>query len=140
MVEALHAENGTKIWNYEYPVNYRDRYGYSNGPRASPVIHNGRVYLHGVTAWLTCLDLKTGKLIWNRNLKDEFRIPEYFFGKGSNPLVLGENLIVNIGGANEACVVSFDLEDGKQDGLHVLLGGLAILHQLLLISRTRQYA
>ena len=113
MVEALHAENGTKIWNYEYPVNYRDRYGYSNGPRASPVIHNGRVYLHGVTAWLTCLDLKTGKLIWNRNLKDEFKIPEYFFGKGSNPLVLGKNLIVNIGGANEACVVSFDLENGK---------------------------
>ena len=34
----------------EYPVEYRDRYGYSNGPRASPIIWQDKVYAHGVTA------------------------------------------------------------------------------------------
>ena len=72
IIEARNPENGQEIWTYKYPVQYRDRYGYSNGPRASPVIFNGKVYAHGVTAWLTCLDLDTGKLIWKRDLKKEF--------------------------------------------------------------------
>ena len=27
------------------------------------------VYAHGVTALLTCLELKTGKVVWKRNLR-----------------------------------------------------------------------
>ena len=112
IIEARNPENGQEIWTYKYPVQYRDRYGYSNGPRASPVIFNGKVYTHGVTAWLTCLDLDTGKLIWKRDLKKEFEIPDNFFGKGSNPLVNGSNLIINLGGARGDCVGAFDLLKG----------------------------
>ena len=36
--------------------------------RASPVVSHGRVFVHGVTAWLSCLDLNTGELIWKRDL------------------------------------------------------------------------
>jgi outer membrane protein assembly factor BamB len=113
-VECLHPENGKRYWSYDYPVEYRDRYGYSNGPRTSPVIDEKRVYLHGVTAWLTCLNLETGKLIWKRNLAEEFAVPEYFFGKGSNPIVAGDKLILNIGGSEDRCVVAFDKKTGKQ--------------------------
>ena len=56
------------------------------------------VYAQGVTAWLTCLELETGKLLWERDLKKEFLIPDYFFGKGSNPIVSANSLILNIGG------------------------------------------
>ena len=38
MIEARNAENGRLLWDYSYPVEYRDRYGYLNGPRANPVI------------------------------------------------------------------------------------------------------
>ena len=86
-IEGLNAENGQRRWIYQYPVTYKDRYGYSNGPRASPVIEGNYVFCHGVTSWLTCLDLNTGKLIWNRDLRKEFEIPDYFFGKGSNPIL-----------------------------------------------------
>lgn len=113
ILEGINSENGTSLWDFGYPVEYRDRYGYSNGPRASPVIHGNKVYGHGVTAWLTCLDLKTGKKIWQRNLAEEFEIPEYFFGKGSTPLVIDDKLIVNVGGSKGRCVVAFDLLDGK---------------------------
>ena len=37
-IEGLNSETGTRKWIYRYPVEYRDRYGYSNGPRASPII------------------------------------------------------------------------------------------------------
>ena len=31
-IEGLHAESGKIIWTHKYEVEYRDRYGYSNGP------------------------------------------------------------------------------------------------------------
>ena len=113
IIEARNPETGRKIWSYKYPAKYRDRYGYSNGPRASPLIWKGKIYAHGVTAWLTCLDLKTGNLIWKRDLKSEFQIPDYFFGKGSNPIVSEDSLIVNVGGSNNECVVAFNLLTGE---------------------------
>ena len=113
MAECLHPESGKLYWRHEYPVDYSDRYGYSSGPRASAVIDGGRVFIHGVTAWLRCLDLQSGELIWKRDLAKEFSIPTYFFGKGSNPIVSGRNLIVNVGGSSERCVVAFDKKNGK---------------------------
>ncbi len=118
LVEARNAQSGDLIWEYAYSVEYKDRYGYSAGPRASPVIHNQRVYVHGVTAWLTCLDLKSGKLLWKRDLKNEYDVPKYFFGKGSNPIVSGNKLILNLGGGRGECIAGFDLATG--DTLWVL--------------------
>ena len=57
-IEGLNSETGQMLWSYKYPVAYRDRYGYSNGPRASPVINGDFVYAHGVTSWLSCIHLK----------------------------------------------------------------------------------
>ncbi len=113
MAECLHPETGKRFWTYQYPVEYRDRYGYSDGPRTSPVVEGGRVYLHGVTAWMTCLDLKSGKAIWKRDLAKDFGIPQYFFGKGSNPVVAGDLVIINVGGSEERCVVALDKKSGK---------------------------
>jgi len=113
IIESRDAETGKIRWSHKYPAEYRDRYGYSNGPRASPLIWDGCVYAHGVTAWLTCLELETGKLLWERDLKKEFLIPDYFFGKGSNPIVSANSLILNIGGQKNDCVAGFDLKNGK---------------------------
>jgi len=112
IIEGRDSETGKSLWQHAYPVEYRDRYGYLNGPRASPVIAGDYVYAHGVTAWLTCLELKTGRVIWKRDLATEFEIPQNFFGKGSNPLPLGENLILNIGGSKQRSVVGLDLKTG----------------------------
>jgi outer membrane protein assembly factor BamB len=114
-IEGVNAENGKRRWVYQYPVKYKDRYGYSNGPRASPVIDGNHIFCHGVTSWLTCLDLKTGKLIWKRDLRKEFEIPDYFFGKGSNPIVYQEFVIVNVGGSKNRCVVGFNKKTGKTE-------------------------
>ena len=46
IVECLHAETGATNWQFRYPTDFEDRYGYNNGPRSSPVI-DGRERLHG---------------------------------------------------------------------------------------------
>lgn len=113
LVEARAAETGKPIWAHSYPIVYEDRFGYSPGPRASPVIHEDKVFAHGVTAWLTCLDLESGRVLWKRDLEKEFGVPRYFFGKGSNPIVAGKNLILNVGGGANQCMVGFDLLTGE---------------------------
>ena len=61
-VECRHPENGRLYWQFEYATDFSDRYGYNNGPRASPVIDENRVYIVGAQGQLHCLDLGTGKL------------------------------------------------------------------------------
>ena len=47
---ALRAEDASEIWRSEYESHYEDQFGYSNGPRASPVVdaEAGKVYAFGV--------------------------------------------------------------------------------------------
>ncbi|MEM9017221.1 MAG: PQQ-binding-like beta-propeller repeat protein [Verrucomicrobiota bacterium] len=115
-IECLDPETGKRFWRQAYPVTYTDRYGFNNGPRASAVIHSGKVYTLGVTSVLSCLDLVHGTVLWQRNLKDEFEISSFFFGHGACPLVHEGLLIVPLG-TNEMeeglSVVAFDIEAGR---------------------------
>lgn len=117
-VDCLDPDTGRRFWRFAYPVVYEDRYGFNAGPRSSAVIHEGRVYVAGVTAMMHCLDLETGALLWRRDLMSDFGIPQGFFGYGPTPFVWQDRLIVNVGGkAKEdgtgTCVAAFDRVTGK---------------------------
>ena len=112
-VECLHPESGELYWQFEYPTDYRDRYGYNNGPRASPVIDGDRVYTYGALAQLHALELKTGELLWKRNIAEEFKAPQDFFGISNTPLVEGDLLIINVGAPGGPTVAAFDKMTGK---------------------------
>ncbi len=100
-VECREPETGKIVWSYSYPVDYQDRYGFSGGPRSSPVVDGDRVYVAGVTALLHCLNAEKGEVIWKRDLAKEYSVPQYFFGYGPTPVVHGDRLIVNVGGKEE---------------------------------------
>jgi outer membrane protein assembly factor BamB len=116
------AESGKRLWTFSYLINYRDRYGFSPGPRTSPVVHQDRIYLVGVTAMLHCLDLEKGELIWQRDLAKDYQIPQYFFGYGPNPMVWNDLLILNTGGKEKktsgTCVAALDLKTGETKWTH----------------------
>ena len=111
-VECLHNETGQRHWKYSYPSQYKDRYGFSNGPRCQPISDGEFVYTYGVEAILSCLDLKTGQLVWQRNLKTEFGHTLDFFGATATPLLEDSRVIVNIGAPNGPCVAAFDKQTG----------------------------
>jgi outer membrane protein assembly factor BamB len=118
IIDCLDPQTGKRLWRFSYPASYRDRYGFSPGPRSSPVVRQGRIYVVGVTAIFHCLDLTTGKKIWRRDLKKEYNIPQGFFGYGPTPVVWNDRIIVNVGGKaakeNESvCVIALDRKFGK---------------------------
>ncbi|MFN0196869.1 MAG: PQQ-binding-like beta-propeller repeat protein [Planctomycetaceae bacterium] len=113
LVECLHPETGEAYWQYSYPSEYQDRYGYGNGPRASPVIHGDRVLLYGAEGQLICLHLPSGQLIWKREVSREFKAPQDFFGSVGTPLVVGNKVIINVGAPDGPCVAAFDVKTGR---------------------------
>ncbi len=100
-IECLHRETGRRFWLADYPIEYRDRYGFGNGPRASPVIAENVVVTLGVTSELHAYDLRSGKELWKHDLRAQYHVPQDFFGHGSSPLILDGKVIVQVGGKKE---------------------------------------
>ncbi|MBM79358.1 MAG: hypothetical protein CMJ78_02035 [Planctomycetaceae bacterium] len=113
IVECLHPRTGKKYWEFKFPTDYSDRYGYGSGPRASPVIHDGRVYIYSAKGELFCLKLTTGQVYWQRKLLEELQVPQDFFGSAQTPLLEGDLLIMNVGARGGPCVVAVHRLTGK---------------------------
>jgi outer membrane protein assembly factor BamB len=113
VVECLAADTGKPLWRYAYPTRYVDPYGYNGGPRCTPLLTADRCYTFGAEGMLTCLDLASGKQIWQRDTAEEFQIPPAFFGVGASPILEQNRLIVMVGGHPRSGMVAFDAATGK---------------------------
>ena len=102
---------GQQLWVHSYPCDYRDM-EYGNGPRATPTVHDGRVYTLGTQGHVVCLDAANGEVRWKKNLVTDLqgKIPRY--GASAAPLVVGDLLILCSGGQTNASVVALDKSSG----------------------------
>lgn len=108
---CLRADSGREVWAVRYPAVGTLDYG--NSPRATPVIRDGLVYLHGAYGNVTCAELATGKVVWDLNTHDEFEpATQPKWGTCSTPLLVGNRLILNPG-AKDASLVALDAKTGK---------------------------
>ena len=115
IVEALDARTGETRWRYAYATAYRDDFGFDEGPRAIPVVANGRVYTFGAEGQLHVVDLATGQRIWSVDTMRRFGVRKGFFGAAGSPLVEDGRVIANIGGKdgnNGAGIVAFNAATG----------------------------
>jgi outer membrane protein assembly factor BamB len=95
IIEGLEAATGKGLWRYAYPSHFVDPYGYNNGPRSSPLLTAERCYTFGAEGKLLCLELKTGKLIWQRDTAADWTVPPAFFGVGSSPILVSAEATSN---------------------------------------------
>lgn len=122
VVEAIDPATGKRQWKTSFPATYVPVIGDDDGPRATPVIDRGRVYVYGAMGNLHCLDLASGETIWSRDTYEEFNSkepfqgapPEGYFGLASTPIVEGDKLLINVGGdAQGAGIVAFSCATGR---------------------------
>ncbi len=113
LVECLDAANGKKSWTFSYPTKYVDSQGKGNGPRSTPLVAGERVFTLGAQGRLLCLELGTGKKVWEKDLQTEYKIPDSFFGVGTSPILEGDLLLINVG-APGAGIVAFHKDTGKE--------------------------
>jgi len=112
VLECVTASGGERLWQFGYPTRYKDRYRYNGGPRSSPAIDDTHVYAYGAEGTLTCLDLATGRKVWQRPLNADLGAPQAFFGVGVPPVVEGDVLLLNPGGPDGAGIVGVDKATG----------------------------
>lgn len=112
-VQALDPASGKPLWTTKYPATYRDGFDADRGPRTVPLVHAGRVYLFGAAGDLYCLALADGKKLWSRAAYEDYGGDLGYFGAGSTPIVLGDRIVVNVGGRRGAALVAFALDTGK---------------------------
>ena len=113
LVVCLDAGTGNQVWKFKYPTSYQDDFGFDDGPRATPSISDGRVYTFSAQGLLHCIDFASGKDLWTVDIQDKFAAGKGFFGMACSPLVEGDAVLLNVGGAKGAGIVAFDKSNGK---------------------------
>jgi outer membrane protein assembly factor BamB len=115
VVDALDAKTGAPKWRFAYRTTYRDDFGFDEGPRAVPVVVQGRVYTHGAEGQLHAIDLATGRRVWSVDTMRRFQVRKNFFGAAGSPLVEDGRVIANVGGRDgtkDAGIVAFNADTG----------------------------
>jgi outer membrane protein assembly factor BamB len=108
---CVDANTGKDVWSHLYPALGNLDYG--NAPRATPLVHGDLVFLASAFGHLFCAELKTGKILWEKELREEFKADDVRkWGVCSNPLLVDDKLIVNPGG-KDASLVALDPKSGK---------------------------
>jgi hypothetical protein len=106
--------DGKERWKHEYSVDYNgmDR-AYAKGPRATPTVHDGRIYTVGATGQFLCLEVAGDKpqVAWQHDLIAEFGAKLPRWGIASSPLIEGEFVVVQPGGA-KGTVAAFNRKTG----------------------------
>lgn len=115
--EVLRAHDlatGEKKWERDHVASYRDDFGFDPGPRATPAIAGGRVFTLGAAGILAATDLESGRPLWQVDTRAKFEVRKGFFGTAASPLVVGDRVIVIVGGqAENSSVVAFGVEDAE---------------------------
>jgi outer membrane protein assembly factor BamB len=112
---ALRVEDGSLLWKTEVGRAWEHDYP---GPRSTPTVSDGHLYLLTTGGDLVCLEAASGKERWRKNLPSEF---EGHIGKAQgthewkfseSPLVDGNRVIVTPG-HRHAALVAIDKATGE---------------------------
>ena len=73
-VVCLDEKDGRELWVHEYDCPYT--ISYAAGPRATPLVHQGKVYTLGAEGHLHCLEAATGKIALVAGIHKGFRVQD----------------------------------------------------------------
>src|SRR5262245_47094645 len=103
VVVALDSTTGKTIWEYRYPAPTDDvDFSQGAGPHSTPLIVGNTLYAASSRRQLFALDKATGKVLWSHDLMKEYGAPGPGRGYTCSPLAFGDNVIVTVGGSNQA--------------------------------------
>jgi outer membrane protein assembly factor BamB len=111
-VVCYSADTGREIWEHNEPTRFEEAIG-GAGPRATPTLHDGRLYAQGATGTLLCLDAATGRKQWAADLKADAGgvVPQW--GYAGSPLVIAGMVVVYAGGPGGKGTAAFSADTGK---------------------------
>ena len=139
-VSCYEIESGELVWIYKASRRHEDTMSMGKvGPRATPTIENGKIYVQGATGILDCINGKDGTLIWSTNVVDilgtdmqtktnsqgfeyQYEDTHLSWGRSGSPLIYKDMVIATGGQQSDggfATLIALD----KNTGAEVWRGG-----------------
>ena len=113
LVVAYQPRSGKVVWVHTDQTQFHSALG-GDGPRATPTIsRQGRVYTLSPKGLLNCLELETGKLLWQRNIESEHAAGGMRWGRSSSPLLVDDLVVVNPGSSPHRSLAAYDQLSGE---------------------------
>jgi outer membrane protein assembly factor BamB len=98
---------------WKAPAGSEYRGGYA-GCRATPTVHNGRIFFLTGQAVLSCLDARNGEKLWSVDLRTNFSAIGSTHGFGESPLIVGNMVVCTPSGTtNGSTMVAFAQDTGQ---------------------------
>jgi outer membrane protein assembly factor BamB/enterochelin esterase-like enzyme len=113
VVAAFDLEHGDELWRQSIGEAYAGHDGSHNGPVATPVLHEGRVFGLGPRGNLYAFDAGNGDPIWSLDLIKELEAEPPFYGFSSSPVVAKGVLVVAIGAGEGKTFGGFSPDTGE---------------------------
>ena len=112
LVTCYDANSGRLQWVHADDARYATTIA-GEGPRTTPTIDGDRVFALGATGILNCLDLQTGRRLWSTNVLVANGSKTPVWGLSGSPLVLGDRVIVSVGGTDHRSLVAYSKATGQ---------------------------
>jgi outer membrane protein assembly factor BamB len=112
IVDCLDPKTGRNHWSFKHPMRFQDGAFFDSGPRPTPAIKDGKVFVHNTDGYLACLDLKEGRKLWSRRPRSEFHSSATWHGCVASPFVNDASVILPVGGTNGGGIVAFARDTG----------------------------
>src|SRR6185369_8381267 len=110
-VVCYDADTGREIWKREFEARLEDPLG-GPGPRATPTLADGGLFVTGATGTFMRLNPLTGEIVWKQDLTAVAGRKAPMWGFAASPLVTGGLAIVYAGGPGDKGLLAFDTASG----------------------------
>ncbi len=108
IVRAWRLSDGGEVWNFSYPDASGSNYGFA---RATPAVANGMIYVVSRLGKVICLDAKTGKPVWQRDMVAEMGGQRQNWDYAGSPIVDGDRVVVTPG-SNDGAIYVLNAKTG----------------------------
>jgi outer membrane protein assembly factor BamB len=105
------ADTGREVWNRQIEARFDDPLG-GPGPRATPTLSKGGLFVTCATGAFLRLNPSTGDIVWQQDLKAVAGRAVPMWGFSASPVVADAVVVVYAGGPGDKGVVAFDVETG----------------------------
>lgn len=113
IVQALSVEDGKRLWSTRIgKVGNPDQAPAYPSARSTPTIDGDLLYAFGSDGDLACLEVSTGKIRWQKNVRREHKGEPGKWAYAESPLVDGDAVVVSPGGP-EAGLIAFRKKNGE---------------------------
>lgn len=122
-ITALELTSGKTVWRRTTPGRHAHLMG-GLGPRSTPTIYKDKVIAQSAMGIVSCVELQTGKLVWQQDLlklagiDKETSEKAITWGRSGSPLVFDNQVVVPFGGGIDgsslSSLIAFDLDTGRE--------------------------